>query len=97
MSPDDYAFSPRRTVEGKNTVTNFVAKTSGIHKPNSQRLRATWIVHHLSAATPVNVLMNAAGVLSLDALTRYIQFVPDAEPSEVPARLRGAITSGERE
>ena len=97
MSPDDYVFCPQRIIDGKNTVSNFVTKTSGVHKPQSQRLRATWIVHHLSAATPVNVLMTAAGVLSLDALARYVQFVPDAEPAEVPARLRGGITSGERD
>ena len=96
MSPEAYAFRPQRTIESKNMATNFVAKTSGVHKPNSQRLRATWIVHHLSTATPVNVLMNAAGVLSLDAFARYVQFVPDAEPDGVLARLRGGIISGER-
>jgi integrase len=95
MSPDTYVFRTLRTTEKSNAVTNFVSEASGTNKPNSQRLRATWIVHHLSVATPVNVLMSAAGVRSLEALTRYVQFVPGIEASEVRARLRGDSTKGE--
>jgi integrase len=95
MPPDTFVFRSMRTTEKSNAVTNFVSEASGTHKPNSQRLRATWIVHHLSVATPVNVLMSAAGVRSLEALTRFIQFVPGIEPSEVRARLRGESAKGE--
>ena len=97
MPPDVYVFKPQRTAISKNAVSNFLIQTSGATRPNSQRLRVTWIVHHLSAATPVIVLLNAAGVSSLEALTRYVQFVPDPEPAEACARLRAGITRVGRE
>jgi hypothetical protein len=55
-------------------------------RPTSQRLRATWIVHHLDAGVPVVTLMRAAGVESLESFTRYVRFVA-ADP-EHAQRLR---------
>jgi len=58
-------------------ISGFVDRsdTSRVH-PQTQRLRATWIVRHLAAGTPVVELMQAAGVESLEAFTRYVKFVP---------------------
>ncbi|MEZ5272921.1 MAG: hypothetical protein R2694_11520 [Ilumatobacteraceae bacterium] len=67
--PEAFVFRPGRTGVGKNSVTNFVSSTGGLNKPSSQRLRATWIVHHLTAGTPMKAFMAAAGVQSLEALT----------------------------
>jgi hypothetical protein len=75
-------------VSFKNVCTKFVSNTTGVIKPSSQRLRATWLVHHLTVGTPVKVLLEAAGIGSLNALTRYIQFVPDVDPSVARRRLR---------
>ena len=59
-------------------------------------MRATWIVTHLTAGSPVKALVEAAGVDSLEALTRYLRFVPDADvadvPGGVPCRGRGCET-----
>ena len=79
IQPNDWVFCSGRTAAGKNLVTNFVARTQtdGI-SPNSQRMRATWIVGHLNRGTAVVELMRAAGVASLEAVTRYVQFAHQA-------------------
>lgn len=89
---DGYAFRPGRSGRTKNSVSNLLGKTDGATKPQPQRLRATWIVHHLAVGTPVKPLMAAAGVKSLEALTRYLRFVPDADPAEALHRLRGELS-----
>ena len=38
-------------------------------------MRTTWIVKHLAAATPVQALVAAAGVQSVEAFGRYMTFV----------------------
>ena len=74
--PDDWAFCPIRKGAGTNLVSNFVARAPSIEiKPNTQRMRATWIVERLSTGHPAIELMRDAGVQSLEALTRYVQFV----------------------
>lgn len=77
--PTDWVFCHGRVSAGKNLVTNFVAKTEtrGL-APNSQRMRATWIVGHLNSGAGVVPLMRQAGVTSLEAITRYVQFVDEA-------------------
>ena len=48
LEPADWVFGNGRTTAGKNMVTNFIAKTTtaGL-APNTQRMRATWIVGQL--------------------------------------------------
>ncbi|GAB2456488.1 hypothetical protein HD599_003247 [Conyzicola lurida] len=76
--PGSYAFRENRTANYPNLVSSFVVRSSSMRvRPTSQRLRATWIVHHLAAGVPVVTLMRAAGVESLEAFTRYIRFVSD--------------------
>ncbi len=85
-------FRERRTTPDKNFVANFVDRSAGVGiKPSVQRLRATWIVGHLTASTPVVALMAAAGVESLEALTRYLRFVPGVDPAEARRLLRGQL------
>jgi integrase len=75
----DWVFCGGRVAGGKNLVTNFVTRThaDGI-LANSQRMRATWIVGHLNSGTAVIELMRAAGVASLEAVTRYVQYADEA-------------------
>lgn len=61
----------------KNVVTVFVARSFGSGmRPSTQRMRATWLVHHLSIGTPMQDLLSAAGLQSMDALVRYERFLP---------------------
>jgi integrase len=87
-----FVFSPGRVGFARNAVSNFVKRCSRIDPPaQSQKMRATWIVHHLTVNTPVKPFMVAAGVDSLEALTRYLRFVPDIDPVEARAWLRGEL------
>ncbi|TFD74881.1 site-specific integrase [Cryobacterium sp. Sr8] len=89
--PDDaYLVRPARTSDAKNFVSNLVTRSDRPERgPQTQRMRATWLVHHLSAATPVAVLMEAAGIQSLDALARYVQFIPPVRPASAREASRG--------
>ena len=72
-------FGEGRTSYNNNAVSNFLSRTTGAGlKPSLARLRITWIVHHLTLGTPIVLLMQAAGIATLDAFDRYLDFVPDA-------------------
>lgn len=89
LAPERYAFRENHSAFYPNLVTNFVDRSRVVGvRPQSQRLRSTWIVRHLAAATPVALLLRTAGVESLEALTRYLRFVPESEVLEDRARLR---------
>jgi hypothetical protein len=61
----------------KNVVTNFVKRSYvAAIRPTTQRMRSTWLVQHLAAGTPMQDLLAAAGLSSMDALVRYEQFLP---------------------
>ena len=78
LSGGTFVFRPGHEAFYPNLVSNFVARgqRDGV-KPQTQRLRSTWIVRHLNAGTPVKLLMRAAGVESLEAFTRYVKFTED--------------------
>lgn len=89
LPPDVPMFRPGHTGTPKNLITSFLTKCNGVGaRPQTQRLRATWIVTHLTACTPVVPFMGAAGVQSLEALTRYLRFVPGVDPALARERLR---------
>lgn len=83
LPSDSFAFRENHTEFYPNLVSNFVGRSGRVGiKPQTQRMRATWIVRHLGAGTRVVELMQAAGVESLEAFTRYLKFVPGLEPSK---------------
>lgn len=90
LAPREHMFKPGRTGAGKNLISNFIAtaKVDGVHA-QTQRMRSTWLVQQMAACTPLPTLVEAAGVDSLEALTRYLVFVPAPNKNSV-GRLRGA-------
>ncbi len=88
---DGWLFRPGSRSHNPNYVGNFLGRSldCGHGRPQLQRLRATWLVTHLDAGTHAVALLEAAGVESLEALTRYLQFVdrPDPLDSELALRL----------
>lgn len=81
--PDKPLFRHGHDAFYPNIVTNFVARSAGVGlKPQTQRLRATWLVAHLDAGTPTVLLLPAAGLTSLESLSRYTRFLaPIQEPA----------------
>lgn len=91
MTKDLFVFRPRRVRAHRNLVGNFIYKTNIDRvRPNLQRMRVTWVVTHLVAGTPVKALVAAAGVESLEALTRYLVHVPELGRDEYRTSLRAA-------
>lgn len=82
VKPERFAFRENHTTNYDNLISNFVARSKADIQPQSQRLRATWIVQHLAAATPVIPLLRAAGVESLEAFTRYVPHVSKLSPTQ---------------
>lgn len=91
LGPSEHLFKSGRTGASKNLISNFVAtaKADGVHA-QTQRMRSTWLVQQMAACTPLPVLVHAAGVDSLEALTRYLGFVPTAKSQHAVASLRMA-------
>lgn len=91
LRKDMFLFRPTREKTHKNLISNFVDKTTpGRVRANAQRMRTTWLVTHMTAGTPPKVLVEAAGVDSLEALTRFLRFVPDVDPTAARKAMRAA-------
>lgn len=90
MRPDMWLFSPgRQSASPKNLISHFIARSNDtpVHV-HSQRLRSTWLVGHLTAGTPTPALMRAAGLESLEPLSRYLPFVPEIDSLQARRLLR---------
>lgn len=93
LEPGDRVFGSRsRARKGKNLVNTFIA-TSVLspHQPRPQtnRMRATWLVTHLAARTDMRALMTASGVGKFENLARLLQYVPALDTVEYRRMLRG--------
>lgn len=90
LDPSDFLFLPGRTGAGKNLVSNWVKRADCTVHVTTQRLRSTWLVSQMAAHIPLPELVDAAGVDSLEALTRYLQFVPRLAAEDAARALRAA-------
>jgi len=85
-------FRPKATARAKNSVTNFLARTRtppGIPRLVMARARASWIVEHVDANTPLSVLIAAAGVDTLHALSRFMPYFTPLGADDAQGALRG--------
>ncbi|NEN05313.1 hypothetical protein G3T36_05460 [Diaminobutyricibacter tongyongensis] len=91
LEATEHLLRPGRDGTGKNLISNFVARSANaaVHA-QTQRMRSTWLVAQMSACTPLPELVEAAGVDSLEALTRYLRFVARAPIDVSTSRLRAA-------
>lgn len=92
--PSQFLFRADRLRTHRHLVSNFVDKTisCGV-RPSSQRMRATWLVTHMLAGVRADVILAAAGVESLEALTRYLQYMPSAEAAAARQALRSSFSA----
>jgi len=89
-----FAFRPGRSDTFVNAISNFVRRgDSGGLRPTTQRMRATWLVHHLDSCVSLSVLSRAAGLDSLDALARFEHFMAPVDADSAVAMLRGVSSS----
>jgi integrase len=97
IGPSLPLFGAQRTSFNNNAISALVGRSSGSRiKPSLQRLRITWILHHLGIGTPVSHLMRAAGIESLEAFDRYLRYLPDPDENEFRIALRGTHHTGDK-
>ena len=73
--PDEKIFpQPRTQIHKKNEK---------VIRPTPRRLRATWLVDHLNHRVPMNALLLAAGLTSMDHFIGYTSHMDAVHPSEV--------------
>lgn len=76
--------------KNKSLLNGFTDKTTG-KSPNGTRLRATWIVTHLAAGTPIKELMRAAGMTQFNNLHHYLAYVDNVGELAYRSELRGSV------
>jgi hypothetical protein len=87
----EYAIASAATNRTTRILTDFIKASSGVQlKPTPQRLRATWVVTHLNASTPLPVLLDAAGLASPFSLNRYLPYASFLGAVDADAALRQA-------
>ncbi|UZJ24521.1 site-specific integrase [Rhodococcus antarcticus] len=96
LSPAHTLFRPCHTVP--LSARNVQAATADVQHANRppvwfspQTLRVTWLVAHLTAGTPLPILMAAYGVKSIEAIEAYLVFVPTPDPAQRAQTLRGGV------
>lgn len=83
----------RAEVTNARALQNALAGAQHMHPPvawfSARSLRNTWLVARLTEGTPIPVLMEAAGLETIEALKAYLVYVPALTPAERAAALRG--------
>jgi integrase len=96
LEPGDRVFgNAARKNNSKNLVTAFIhssVHSPGLVQPQTNRMRATWLVTHLAAHTDMRALMTASGVGKFENLARLLQFVPELNTPAYRRNLRGEAT-----
>jgi hypothetical protein len=85
-------FLTDRTRTVNDVVSAFTSKLAvppGTPPVTVRRLRNTWLVNHLTNRIDVSTLMRAAGLESLESISRLALFVPDISDADRIAQLRG--------
>lgn len=94
LPSDSWAFRENHTAFYPNLISNFVDRSKvTVVRPQTQRMRTTWLLVHLSAGTALPSLLAAAGTESLSALDRYLQFLEPEPAGDLRQHLREAGTS----
>jgi integrase len=92
LSDRDFVFGDPARQGTRNVVNEFIQRVG--HSPNmptpqTNRMRATWLVTHLAARTDMRALMRAGGVEKFENLAKLLRFTPELDTVEYRRHLRG--------
>lgn len=98
VDPEAYAFAPGRMNAKPAVVTAFVQSSnrSGSVEPQTRRMRATWIVEHIKAGIPPQIIAQAAGMVNLRSFDKWLYHYREFETSEYRALLRDELRAQKR-
>lgn len=84
-----FVLSSRGNFRYGNAIADFLYSCNGLElRPHVQRLRSTWFHDLLVAGTPVNLLLEAAGVTEVSTLQRYLCYLQPVAPERAVNLLR---------
>lgn len=88
---DDFIFgSPQRGINA-NAISEFVTSSAYRRvKPNTYRMRSTWIVGRLVAGVELRTLLEAADLARLEKLGDYLSYLPEPTESAFAALAKEA-------
>jgi len=92
MPPGSFAFLPNRVRTGHEVVSAFVSRSSmppGSPVVRASKLRNTWLIRQMTNRVDVLTLMDAAGLQSLESISRLASYVPRPSEKDRLAQLRG--------
>lgn len=84
VAPDRTSLSEARFQQSLNQINDLRPPAPLMLR----RLRNTWLIGHLTAGTPLTVLLPAAGLSTASHLEDLLPYVPDADPAVAVAALR---------
>ncbi len=90
--PGDFVFGNPARQGSHNVVNEFIQRVGYSAKmpaPQTNRMRATWLVTHLANRTDMRALMRAGGVEKFENLARLLKYVPELDTPEYRRHLRG--------
>lgn len=88
LPTDERLWGPQ-TRGGIDNLTSAFTERSNGRPPRADRLRYTWLVHHLNLGTPLKELTRAAGIEKWQHLHRLLEDVSDRSDTEYRRLLRG--------
>ena len=92
---DDWVIGARRAGMNKNWMTQFLRRALPERGVTVEvaRLRNTWLVHHITAGTPLGPLAFAAGLETFRTIEKVLRYVPQPSHDEARAHLRHAMAA----
>lgn len=92
---DDWVVGVRRAGVYKNWMTQFLRRALPERGVTVEiaRLRNTWLVHHITAGTPLGPLAFAAGLETFRTIEKVLRYVPQPSHDEARAHLRHAMAA----
>lgn len=84
---EDFLIGRGTTVRDSAGLQDIITSLPGL-RPSAQRMRATWMLAHVDAGTPLPDFLDAAGLKSPDVLRRLLKFAARLPESARTTRLR---------
>lgn len=94
IAPQAFVFMPKRSRVENDVVSSFVSRTSrpkGFPPVTVRKMRNTWLTELLTNRVDVFTIMQAAGLQSLESISKLAVFVPRPPETDRNAQLRGAL------
>ncbi|MDN4647249.1 hypothetical protein [Curtobacterium sp. PsM8] len=85
----EWVFGPATRLSTFNAITPFIRRTDRGNEPTPvpTRMRQTWIVTHLAARTPADLIMTAGGLTKPEHLATSLIHIPALQGSDERRRV----------